>query len=50
MEFIRQIGHDIRSRATIEANDGPIRLDVTGPEGTQEFLDELMSPDRAADR
>jgi hypothetical protein len=29
---------------TVEPDLGPIRLDVTGPEGTQEFLGALLEP------
>ena len=45
----RQCCRFLRFQLTVEPNDGPIRLDVTGPEGTQEFLGELLNLDQAAD-
>jgi len=49
MDAERQCCRFLRFQLTVEPNDGPIRLDVTGPEGTQEFLGGLLNPDRSAD-
>ena len=45
----RQCCRFLRFQVTVEPNGGPIRLDVTGPEGTQAFLGALLSRDEAAD-
>ena len=34
----RQCCRFLRFQLTVESNDGPLCLDVTGPPGTQEFL------------
>jgi hypothetical protein len=33
----------LRFALTIEPGDGPVRLDVTGPEGTARFLEDLLA-------
>ena len=40
----RQCCRFLRFQLTVEPNDGPVRLDVTGPAGTQEFLADLVDP------
>lgn len=40
----RQCCRFLRFELTVEPNGGPIRLDVTGPTGTQEFLGDLLNP------
>ncbi len=32
----------LRFQLTVEPADGPVTLDVTGPDGTRAFLEELM--------
>ena len=39
----RQCCRFLRFQLTVEPNDGPIRLDVTGPPGTQEFLGDFLN-------
>ena len=34
----------LRFHLTVEPDEGPMWLDVTGPEGTAAFLDALLSP------
>ena len=38
IELERQCCPFLRFRLTVEANGGPMWLDLTGPEGTKEFL------------
>jgi Cd2+/Zn2+-exporting ATPase len=45
----RQCCRFLRFQVTVEPNGGPIRLDVTGPAGTQEFLGDLLNHARADD-
>jgi hypothetical protein len=42
----RQCCRFLRFQLTVEPNDRPIQLDVTGPAGTREFLDDLVNPAR----
>jgi hypothetical protein len=42
IELERQCCPFLRFRLTVEANDGPIGLELTGPEGTKEFLREVF--------
>jgi hypothetical protein len=37
----RQCCRFLRFQITVEADEGPVCLDVTGPSGTREFLDNL---------
>ena len=39
----RQCCRFLRFRLTVEPGAGPIRLDVTGPDGTREFLEALLA-------
>jgi len=34
----------LRFRVTVEPGDGPIWLELTGPEGTKEFLADIFTP------
>ena len=34
----------LRFALTVEPGDGPVTLEVTGPEGTKEFLESLLAP------
>lgn len=43
----RQCCRFFRFQLTVEPADGPITLEVTGPEGTREFLRDLESDDAA---
>jgi hypothetical protein len=43
VEAERQCCRFLRFQLTVEPNDGPIRLDVTGPAGTPEFLDGTLN-------
>lgn len=36
----------LRFELVVEPGDGPVTLDVTGPEGTVEFLEGLLSAER----
>jgi hypothetical protein len=40
----RQCCRFLRFQLTIDPDQGPVRLDVTGPAGTREFLGELVNP------
>jgi hypothetical protein len=40
----RQCCRFLRFQLTLEPDEGPVRLDVTGPAGTQEFLRVLLDP------
>jgi hypothetical protein len=39
----RQCCRFLRFRVTVEPDEGPILLELTGPEGTREFLTALMA-------
>jgi hypothetical protein len=39
----RQCCRFLRFQLTVESDDGPVHLDVTGPSGTQEFLGNLLN-------
>jgi hypothetical protein len=39
----RQCCRFLRFQLTVEPDDGPVRLDVTGPAGAQEFLGDLVN-------
>jgi hypothetical protein len=43
MDAERQCCRFLRFQLTVEPDDGSLRLDVTGPAGTQEFLRSLVS-------
>jgi hypothetical protein len=43
IELERQCCPFLRFRLTVEANSGPIRLELTGPEGTKLFLKEIFN-------
>jgi len=42
IELERQCCPFLRFRLTVDANDGPIWLELTGPDGTKEFLKEVF--------
>jgi hypothetical protein len=42
IDLERQCCPFLRFRLTVEANGGPIGLELTGPEGTKEFLKEIF--------
>jgi hypothetical protein len=42
IELERQCCPFLRFRLTVEANSGPIWLELTGPDGTKEFLKEVF--------
>jgi hypothetical protein len=44
MEAERHCCRFLRFQLTVEPNEGPVRLDVTGPAGTEEFLGDLLNP------
>ena len=41
MDIERQCCRFLRFQLTVESDGGPVRLDVTGPDGTREFLQAL---------
>lgn len=43
IDLERQCCPFLRFRLTVEAHSGPIRLELTGPEGTKEFLTGLFN-------
>jgi hypothetical protein len=43
IEAERQCCRFLRFRVTVEPDEGPVLLDVTGPEGTRDFLSALIS-------
>ena len=44
----RQCCRFLEFRVTVAQDEGPMVLELTGPTGTREFLDDLIRPDRSA--
>jgi hypothetical protein len=44
IEAERRCCQFLRFQLTVEADRGPVLLDLTGPAGTREFLDSIFSP------